>query len=126
ELVLLAPDWADIAFDDATLVGLGVYDPDARRRDEDVVDVAFGAGDEPVVQRDHSIPDLACDELCEPCLSGAPFSPRLSNFPRGALFGDGGGLLAVLLSPPLDSSGDPPPPLDRSRGAGTPAGWNRR
>jgi hypothetical protein len=58
------------------LSGLGIDNPDPRRRDKDVVDIPARARDEAVVERDHSVADLTLDECCKLRLASAALRPR--------------------------------------------------
>ncbi len=95
DLVVAPPDRAHLAPDDLALVRLRVDDPHAGRRDEDVIDVAAGPGDEAVVERDDPVTDLPRDECGEPALPVASLSPRRSGVAFGHLLGHGGGVIAV-------------------------------
>src|SRR5262249_38784462 len=56
-------------------VRLRVHNPDAGGRDEDVVDVASAAGNEPVVERDHTLANFSSDVAREPALAFTAFAP---------------------------------------------------
>jgi hypothetical protein len=58
ELVVAPPERTDFTANHFAFVCLGVYHPDPRRQDEDVIDVAARSRDEPIVERDDPVADL--------------------------------------------------------------------
>jgi hypothetical protein len=66
DLVLTPPKWAHLALNHFPFESLRIDNPDARRGNEDVIDVPASAGDEAVVERDDSVADLTLYEHCKP------------------------------------------------------------
>src|SRR5579871_5321857 len=108
DLVVAAPERPDLLTDDFALVCLRVNDPHAGRGDEQMVDVAAGAWDETIEERDDVVADLLRNPGSEATLAGAPFPPRRFDLLRSKLFGHDGCVVAVptahLLDPTINTT----------------------
>ena len=87
-----------------------------------MIDVAASAGDQPVVERNHSVPDFPSDERGKPAFPVTSLSPGRRGVASGHFFSHDSGVVSVSTADVFDSLAFPPFAFGRSgcpRGAGS-------